>query len=148
MHCPHQGLGSRHTYVLMLCYLILIIMLRRDNHVFMITQWSWTQTWNLFLWTAASLWFSYAMHYWYCVVIASFIRQLNFSHVGHMLAMDPCSAYIMDRKIQPYWQLQSLSNVVGIHVLHIIKRKSCLQNGTVMIDRDKNRLVKFLLVVT
>jgi len=41
----------------------------------------------------------------------------------------------MNRKLQPD------SNVQRIHVLHIMKRKPCLHDGTVMVDMDKNRLV-------
>ena len=53
-----------------------------------------------------------------------------------MLSMTPQFAYIMNKKLQPD------SNVSRIHVLHVMKRKPRLHDGTVTVDADKNRLVE------
>ena len=45
-------------------------------------------------------------------------------------------AYVMNRK------LQLDNDVLRMHVLHIMKRKPHLHDGTVMVDTDKIKLVE------
>ena len=58
-----------------------------------------------------------------------------------MTAMAPQFAYILNRKLQPD------SNVLRIHIQHVMKRKPRLerkphlQDGTVTVDTNKYRLV-------
>jgi len=62
---------------------------------------------------------------------APFIRELDDSHVGHSLAEAPSTKFLV---------LLSLSNVVRVHVLQVIKRKPCLHDGAVTIDPNKEQV--------
>jgi len=69
-------------------------------------------------------------------------RGIHDSHVGRSCNDWTQWAYILNRKLQPD------SNVLRIHIQHIMKgshvrleRKPRLQDGTVMVDTDKYRLV-------
>jgi len=65
-----------------------------------------------------------------------FIRELGDSHVSHVFAMAPCSAYIMNKNHLTH------SSMFCIYTFYVMKRKPHLHDGTVMEDTDKNRLAE------
>ena len=65
-----------------------------------------------------------------------FSREINHSHVDHVLAMN---------KNFSLTHSSVSNNVLKIRVFHIIKRKPLLHDGTVMVDLEKNRLVEIPL---
>ena len=62
------------------------------------------------------------------------ISKLDDSHIGHVLALAPPSAYFMNGKNQPHSQLVPVCNVLRIHALQCHERKLHLHDGTVRVE--------------